>query len=132
MVSQPRIFLKPQDLPFTRPEREIKYKLAYDVAESGYRPPLRQGWNPALCCLLTSCWCDDPALRPKMGQVMSSLTAIMKGETGLIMAETRSAPAKSAAALGEGNFDFIPGRLWQRMEISTNLIQRGEVLGSGS
>lgn len=67
-----------------------------------------------------------------MGQVMSSLSSIMKGETGLIMAETRSAPAKSAAAPGEGNFDFVPGRLWRRMKINTNLIKREEVLGSGS
>ena len=108
------------------------YKLGYDVAETNYRPPLRQGWNPALCCLLTSCWCQDPSLRPKMGQVISSLSSIMKGETGLITKGTRSAPAKSATALGEGNFDFVPERLWRRMKISNDLIQRGDVLGSGS
>ena len=56
----------------------------------------------------------------------------MKGETGLITKGTRSAPAKSATALGEGNFDFVPERLWRRMEISNDLIQRGDVLGSGS
>ena len=56
----------------------------------------------------------------------------MKGETGLITKGARSAPTDSAAALGEGNFDFVPGRLWRRMEISNKLIERGDILGSGS
>ena len=63
---------------------------------------------------------------------MSSLSSIMKGETGLITKGARSAPTESAAALGEGNFDFVPGRLWRRMEISNKLIERGDILGSGS
>ena len=132
LCNPPLLPVKLQDLPYTRPERDNKYKLAYDVAESGHRPPLRLSWNPALCCLLASCWCDNPTLRPKMGQVMSSLSSIMHGESGLITKETRSAPGKSAAASGEGSFDFVPGGLWRRMEIGVSLIKREEVLGNGS
>ena len=126
-----------QDSPFTRSERERKFRLANDVAKRGYRPPLRQSWNPEISCLITLCWCGDPALRPSMHQVVSFFSNIMNGGVGHI---TMSTAPKSGAGTqadktgkkGAGSLNFAPGELWRSMEVSAKSILRGDILGHGS
>ena len=125
-----------QEAPFTRDERGKMFKLAFDVSEKAHRPPIRETWNPAMSLLIASCWCDDPSLRPEMGQVMSSLATIMKGDGGQI---TRSTPTKRAATSGQDvvsahaeQLYLAPGELWRRIEVNMKSINLGEVLGQGS
>ena len=124
-----------RDAPFKETERR-NVKLALDVSQNGYRPAIRGWWNPAVSFLITSCWSQDPLLRPQMRQVASSLVSIMRGSHGLIT----SVKAKSAATPGQtqvpdqkdAQLDFTPGEMWRRIETSPNMIQKGKELASGA
>ena len=123
--------MKPKDLPFTQSERGKVIKLATDVAQYGYRPKLREYWNPATSFVITRCWAQNPELRPRWREIRSLLSTIMKGNKGLI---TSAAASKSAPAQGlkPGDLLFAPGALWRRVKTEPRHIVLGEVIGEGS
>ena len=119
------------------------------IAEEGYRPPIREMWNPAMSLLITSCWCDDPSLRPSLGNVMSTLATIMDSCDGWItsleavvdsMATTtmsmtvtdKKPPPSSSSSSGDAAINLLPGEPWRRVQIQPSHIVIAEVLGSGS
>ena len=118
-----------QDLPYSSSERGKAIKLAADIASEGKRPPLREEWNPAMSFLVASCWSDDAALRPSLGQIMSSLEQIMGGKQGLItsLTDRRPTPRRKNALVY-----LAPGALWRKIQIKRENIELGAVLGQGS
>ena len=150
--------LSTQDTPYSEEERMVPMKLATDIALEGYRPPIRDTWNPAMSFIITSSWSDDASLRPDLGrylfilapvlstfafayplslyvsteQIMSFLEMIMRGgDDGLITSSTKEDLAeREQQEVGEP--DLTPGALWRRIKTSTKNIVLGDVLGEGS
>ena len=120
-----------RNLPYRRSERDNPIKLAADVALNGYRPEIREdSWNPAISCLIISCWCDTIAIRPTLPNLMWCLTKIMEGTSGLITVQTKGGGAASKRK-GYVEPDFTPGALWRRVETPPSKITLGEILGQG-
>ena len=119
-----------QDLPYRRSERDLPFKLAADIAQYGKRPEIRENWNPALSFLITSCWSDNSALRPSVGQVISSLSLIMGGTRGLVTSADHH--PSIASPKNDVDIHLAPGALWRKIEIKPSNIELGEVLGQGS
>ena len=111
-----------RDVPYTKSERGKAFKLAMNVAEKGHRPEIRSSWNPAVSFLITSCWADDPTLRPDMREVMSSLSSILSSKDGIVT-------APSAAG---GDLHLAPGALWRRVETAPSAILLGDAIGAGA
>ena len=106
-------------------------KLATDVAQYGYRPMIREHWNPAISLLITSCWAQNAKLRPRWRDIRVSLSTIMAGNQGLI---TSAAASKNTATQGlkRGELLLAPGALWRRVETALSNIILGEVIGEGA
>ena len=125
-----------QDLPYTSHERGKAIKLATDVATEGHRPELRSTWNVGVSFLITSCWCGVGSLRPSLALVISNLSLIMEGRSGLITSAAAAAAAASAGPAKEktqaDDPRFAPGALWRRVETRPALINKAEVIGGGS
>ena len=102
------------------------------IATKGYRPTIRDTWNPAISLLISSCWSNDAALRPSLGLVMSSLADIMRGEFGFITVDTKKGRAGSALNQGAGEPDFAPGELWRRVQTVHSKVELGKELGAGA
>ena len=110
-------------------------KLAMDVANRGRRPPLPQEWNPAISCLIGSCWLNDAGLRPSFGQIIASLALIMDAkvrEHGLITLATKGIRASLKREPQEGDVHLLPGSLWRCVETTSTNIILGYLLGQGA
>ena len=126
-----------QQSPFTKVERRNVMKLAYHVATDRHRPKLRESWIQPVCVLISSCWADEPSLRPPFGQIMSTLDMIMaREEDGYINSAPSNTPPMRAEIKGSTNkvdeLHLAPGELWRKVETQKSDIKFGEVLGKGS
>lgn len=112
-------------------------KLAYHVATKEHRPELRQSWIDPVRLLISSCWSDEPSLRPDFGQIMSTLDTIMaREEDGCISKATSQTQLLSTEAKSVRNkvdeLHLAPGELWRKVETQKENIEFGKVLGKGS
>ena len=126
-----------QQSPFTKVERRNVMKLAYHVATERHRPKLRESWIQPVCVLISSCWADEPSLRPAFGQIMSTLDMIMaRQEDGCIKnAPSNTMPMRTEIKESTNKVDGLhlaPGELWRKVETQKINIKFGEVLGKGS
>ena len=123
-----------QNPPYSKQERQ-QVGLTVKVSNDGYRPSLREQWNPAVAVLISQCWAHNPIYRPHLGAVMARIKDIMsKGEsTGYVT--SLSAPIKAAATEEEPEFgavDLAPGELWRKVQANTKDVMRGEYIAGGS
>ena len=123
-----------QKPPYSKQERQ-QVGLTVKVSNDGYRPPIREQWNPAVSILISLCWAQNPIYRPHLGAVMARIKHIMSvGEaTGYIT--SLSAPIKAAAMEDEpasGAVDLAPGELWRQVQANVKDVMRGEYIAGGS
>ena len=104
-------------------------KLAMDIATENKRPSIRERWNPALSFLVTSCWCNNAALRPSLATIISSLSMLIKNASAEGMITSATIPE---IKLEGGDPHFAPGALWRRVETRPEKIELGKVLGEGA